>query len=256
MASSLTSVYLFAGDSITEGICGESYVERAAGALYQGWAGLAGQAVNAGYSGETVQSLLDRIRGLLQAYQPGWLVLAVGTNDVWLPWRSRRSLEGWLWVHYRRLRFGQRPTSDLDQFASAYRTLIDEAQQAGARVLACTPSPLGEELASSPNRQLARLNGAIRQVAAECDVSLADVWQAFIEPLAVLSNPSRHLPVRLLSGALDRRRLRTVTPDELANRRGLHYTFDGIHLNSRGADLWAHTVLTGLARAQGRTAHF
>jgi lysophospholipase L1-like esterase len=256
MGSSLTSVYLFAGDSITEGICGESYVERAAGALYQGWAGLAGQAVNAGYSGETVQSLLGRIGGLLQAYQPGWLVLAIGTNDVWLPWRSRHSLEGWLWVHYRRLRFGQRPTGDLDQFATAYHTLIDEAQQAGARVLACTPSPLGEQLASSPNRQLARLNGVIRQVAAERGVPLADVWQAFVEPLAVLSKPSHYLPVRLASSALDRRRLRTVSPDKLADRRGLHYTFDGIHLNSRGADLWAHAVLTALARAQERTARF
>jgi lysophospholipase L1-like esterase len=81
MDSSLTSVYLFAGDSITEGICGESYVERAAGALYQGWAGLAGQAVNAGYSGETVRSLLDRIGGPLRHINPAGLVLAIGTND-------------------------------------------------------------------------------------------------------------------------------------------------------------------------------
>jgi hypothetical protein len=37
----------------------------------------------------------------------------------------------------------------------------------------------------------------------------------------------------------------------VAQRRRLHLTFDGIHLNSRGADLWAETVLRALAQAQG-----
>ena len=38
--------------------------------------------------------------------------------------------------------------------------------------------------------------------------------------------------------------------DALARRRKLHLTYDGIHLNSRGADLWAVTVLQALARAE------
>lgn len=253
MASLPTTVYLFAGDSLTEGIYGESYVERVAAALHQGWAGLAGQAINVGQSADTVQSLLDRIDVLLQEYRPRWVILAVGGNDVWLPWVSRHSLGWWLWLQYRRLRWSHRPITDLDQFAAAYRALVDRVQQAGARVLVCTVSPLGERLTYPPNRQLARANGVIKRVAADRRVPVADVWQSFVEELAPLPHPSRRVPASWSLAWLDRRRLQSTAPDELSQRRGLHLTYDGIHLNSRGADLWARTILVALLRAQGQT---
>ena len=248
-----TTTYLFAGDSLTEGVYGESYVERVAAALYQGWAGLAGQAVNVGQSADTVQSLLDRICVPLQEYQPQWVILAVGGNDIWFPWLARHSVGWWLWLKYRRLRWGQMPVTDLDQFAAAYRALVDRAQQAGARVLACTASPLGERLGYPPNRQLARANGVVKRVAADLRVPVADVWQSFVEELAPLSHPSRRVPTSWSLAWLDHRRVQSIGPDELSERRGLQLTFDGIHLNSRGADLWAKTVLVALLRAQGQT---
>jgi lysophospholipase L1-like esterase len=244
-------VFLFAGDSVTEGSLGESYVGRLAGMLEHGWAGHAGLVVNAGCTGETVRSLLQRIDGLLREHRPRWLILAVGTNDVWLPWRSRHSFDGWILLHYRRFRFDQRPTADLNEFTATYRALIDRAWQVDVQVLACTPSPLGEQLASPLNCQLARLNGAIRQVAAERGLPLADVWQAFVESLAVVSEPSRCIRAGL-AAQIDRHLLRTNSPDQLAMRRRLHLTFDGRHLNSRGADLWAHTILAALLQAEGQ----
>lgn len=253
MASSPTTVYLFAGDGLTEGPYGESYLERVAEALWEGWGGLAGQVANAGRSADTVQARLDRIDESLREYRPHWVILAVGANDVWRPWLSRRSLGWWLWFQYRRLTQGQRPTTDLDQFAAIYGALLDKVQHAGAEVLACTVSPLGEQLTSPLNRQLARVNGVIKQVAAERHVSLADVWQAFVDELAVQPNHARYVGAGWLSGWLDRWRLRSKSPDELSRRRGLHLTFDGIHLNSRGADLWANVILAALARAQETT---
>ncbi len=254
MASSPTTVYLFAGNSLTEGIYGESYVERVSSALAQGRSGLAGEVVNAGRGCDTVLSLLERIDRPLRQYQPQWVILAVGGNDVWLPWLSGHSL-GWaLWFLYRRIRLGQKPSTDLDQFAAAYRALIDQARQAGARVLACTVSPLGERLSSPVNRRLARLNGVIKHVAADCLVPVADVWQAFVEELATLPLSSNYVPGEWLFNWLDRRRLSATSPDEVARRRRLHLTFDGIHLNSRGADLWADTILSALAQAGGAAA--
>ena len=44
--------------------------------------------------------------------------------------------------------------------------------------LVCTATPVGENLSSAVNRRLARLNGVIKHVAAECLVPVADVWQA------------------------------------------------------------------------------
>jgi len=250
MPSSPTDAYLFVGDGLTEGAYGESYVDRVAGSLHQAWAGLTGQAINSGRTAETVQSLNARLAPLLRAYQPQWVILAVGANDVWIPWLSSHSVGWWLWRQYRSLWARQRPTTDLDQFAATYRALIDQAQQAGARVLVCTASPLGERISSPPNRLLARLNGVIKQVAADRGVLVADVWQAFVEEYAVLPKPSRRVPGEWLFTWVDRVRLRSTTPDQISRRRHLHLTYDGLHLNSRGADLWAATILRALALAQ------
>lgn len=251
MMTSRVTLYLFAGDSLTAGAYGESYVERAARSLYKGDYGLTGEAVNAGLSGDTVASLLRRIDRPLRRYQPHWTILSVGGNDVWFPWLSEHSLGWWLWAQYRRLRAGQTPVTDLDQFASAYRALIDRARQMRSRVMACTVSPLGESLSSPVNRRLARINGVIKHVAAECEVPVADIWQSFVEQLAALPERSGYLPGEWLFVLSDRHRLNRVHPDEVAQRRHLYLTFDGIHLNSRGADLWADTVLRALAQAQG-----
>jgi lysophospholipase L1-like esterase len=247
-----TTVFLFAGDSLTEGVYGTSYVERVAAALSRGEYGLRGEVVNAGRSGETVASLLARIDGLLDQHRPAWLVLAVGCNDVWLPWLSTHSL-GWrAWLGLRRLRTGQRPTTDLDRFAATYRALIDRAQHAGVRVLVCTTTPVGERLSSGINSRMARLNGIIQHVAADRQVPVADVWQASVEALALLPRRSGYLSAEWLFAWLDRRRFRTTGADRMAERRRLHLTFDGVHLNSRGADLWATVVLDALAQAEQR----
>jgi lysophospholipase L1-like esterase len=251
MASSPDRVYLFAGDSLTEGVYGESYVDRIARAVYHGHAGLRGDVVNASRGCDTVRSLLARIEEPLRRYQPDWVVLAVGFNDVWLPWLSSHSLGWWLWLLYRRIQWGQVPTRDLDQFAAAYRALVDRCRTlASARVLACTASPIGEQLSSPVNRRMARMNGVIKDVAIDCHVPVADVWQAFVEQLAPLPHPSSYIAGEWLFAMLDRTRLRDTPPDEISRRRGLRFTFDGIHLNSRGADLWAGTILQALVRAQ------
>jgi lysophospholipase L1-like esterase len=246
----MTDVYLFAGDSITEGSLGESYVERVAKMLYQERVGLSGEVVNAGRSSDTVESLLERIEGPLQRHKPRWVVLAIGTNDVWLPWLSAHSF-GWrLWNTFRRTTRGQVPSVDLDQFAATYRALIDTARAvAQANVLTCTVSPIGENLASPLNRQLARLNGIIKHVAADRQAPVADIWQACVEEIATLSRPSKYVPGEWLFTLMDRQRLRGTAPDELGRRRRLWLTFDGLHLNSRGAELWANTVVEALIQA-------
>ncbi len=245
-------VYLFAGDSLTEGVYGADYVQRVAAGLAGGEGGLDGEVANAGRSGETVASLLHRVDRLIEVHQPTWLIVSVGCNDVWLPWLSDHSL-GWkLWLGYRRLRTRQEPTRDLDQFAAAYRAVIDRAQRAGVRVLACTTTPVGEQLSSGINSRVARLNGVIKHVAADRRVPVADVWQAFIEELAPLPKPSTYLSAEWLLAWLDRRRYREAGADAMAEGRRLHLTFDGVHLNSRGADLWATVVLRTLASAESR----
>jgi lysophospholipase L1-like esterase len=245
-----TAVYLFAGDSLTEGALGESYVARIAAALGRGEAGLTGQVVNAGRGADTIKALLDRIDTPLYQYRPDWVILAIGINDIWLPWLATHSFIWRLWLARRRIQLGQTPTTDLDQFAALYRALIDRvSRQAHAQVLVCTTSCCGEQLSSPLNHRLARLNGVIKGVAADGGVPVADVSQAFVEELARLPKPSAYLPGEWLFTWLDRSRLQTTAPDEISRRRRLYLTLDGIHLNSRGADLWASVILAALAQA-------
>jgi hypothetical protein len=117
--------------------------------------------------------------------------------------------------------------------------------------MACTVSPRGEQLSSPVNREVARLNGVIKHVAAELEVPVADIWQGFVEVLAVQPSRSGYVPSEWLFVWAQQRRGQKVSPDEYAARRRLHLTSDGIHLNSRGADLWARTVLEALDQAQG-----
>ena len=246
-----TPVYLFAGDSLTEGVYGESYVARIAAALERGEAGLTGQVANAGRGADTIKALLNRIDAPLRQHRPDWVILAIGCNDVWIPWLTSHSLIWRMWALVRRIQYGQVPTTDLDQFAALYRTLIDKAsRQAGARVLVCTTSGSGERLSMPQNRQMARLNGTIKRVATDCGVPVADVWQAFVDEIAPLPQPSAYVAGELLFTMMDRQRLGATSPDEISQRRQLHLTFDGLHLNSRGADLWANTILAALAQAR------
>jgi hypothetical protein len=117
--------------------------------------------------------------------------------------------------------------------------------------MVCTVSPLGERLSTPANGQVARLNGVIKHVAADLQVPVADVWQSFVEELAARPRRSSYVPSEWLFVWAEQRRLGRVTPDEHASRRRLYLTSDGIHLNSRGAEVWAETVLRALARAMG-----
>jgi lysophospholipase L1-like esterase len=238
-------IYLFVGDGLTEGVYGVSYVEMLENALGQGLV------VNDSIRYDTASTALARIGESLRRHRPQWVILAVGGNDVWMPWLSGLSLGWGLWHLYRQLRWGKTVTTDLDEFAAAYRALIETSQSvSGSRVLACTASPLGERFSSPVNHQLARLNGIIREVAVECHVPVADIWQSFVDELAGLPVRSGYLPTEWLFSWLDQRRLRSSTPDAISRRRKLHLTFDGIHLNSQGAQLWALTVLSALRRAE------
>ena len=245
MSTSPSPTYLLAGDSLTEGVYGESYVDRIEDVLGRG------QVANFSNAYGTAKSLLDRIEEPIRSCQPRWVILAVGSNDVWLPWLGKRSLGWGLWHVYRRVLWGKTVTSNLDEFAAVYRALVETSRSApGSRVLVCTASPLGERFSSPVNRQLARVNGILKQVAGDCQAPVADVWQAFVDELSGLDRRSGYLPTEWLFSWLDRQRLRTSSPDEISRRRKLHLTFDGVHLNSRGAELWANTILNALMQTQ------
>ena len=118
-------------------------------------------------------------------------------------------------------------------------------------MLACTVGPIGEQVSSPLNQQVARLNGVIKHVVAEQQIPLADVWQASVEELSALPRGSGYFSGEWLFAWMDRRRYAAAGSEAMAQRRGLHLTFDGVHLTARGAALWTRTIVDALERAEG-----
>lgn len=154
---------VFLGDSITEaGVGKEGYVTFIKEALATKYPALAIEVLGAGVSGNRVPDLEARLDRDVIARKPTLVVIYIGINDVW------HSENG-------------RGTSKAD-YEQGLRRIINKIQDAGARVILCTPSVIGEKHDGS-NRldtmldQYAQIS---RTVAAETHSGLLDLHQQFV----------------------------------------------------------------------------
>jgi lysophospholipase L1-like esterase len=239
---------VFLGDSLTEGLDGVAYLPllrertRTAPCLREV------ELLNAGTGGDTVVNLARRLARDVAPLDPDWVVVFVGVNDATtlllrrrLPTpatlRSRR---------YFRDTKGLRGVVTPERFAEGLRIVVEGLRaRTHAQVALCTPAALGESLNARAWRLLDRYAAAVRQVADERGCPLIDVHHAFTTELATL--PSQPPWRRLV--ALRPRWQSTGNVEALARLRGLHLTYDGIHLTRRGAELVADALSAWLAGA-------
>lgn len=191
---------VFFGDSITElGVKPGGYVSLVKAALEK--QGRSGQfnIIGAGIGGNKVYDLYLRMEEDVLSHKPDLVFVYVGINDVW---------------HKRSHGTG----TDADKFEKFYNRLIDKLQAAGARVVVCTPSVIGEkkgfenEMDGDLNRYAAIIRGIAKNKVVEL-VDLRKAFGAFIEA---------HNPDNKASGIL---------------------TNDQVHLNDAGNRLVAEEVL-------------
>lgn len=230
---------LLLGDSLTAGHPGVGYPGMMArlGCRYE--------AAAEGRGGSTVSETRWRLSPLLATHDPGALLVEVGANDILIPFFHRR---GGSWKKMaRNLQFhGSVPMTTPETFMDTYGDLLQMVPD-GVRVVLATIACLGETLGSDLNRSRNRYNTVIRKLAEERGAGLADVALAFDGELRNLESPSNYFLDRHSSVFVDT--LITAPEagaDYLSRRRGLHLTMDGVHLNSRGARLYAETVLSAL----------
>lgn len=195
---------VFFGDSLTElGAQPGGYVARVADALRQRYPDRRIEVVGAGISGHKVPDLLARVDRDVLARQPTTTVVYIGINDVW---------------HWATPGLTGTPRAD---FEAGLRALVDTLQQAGARVVLCTPSVIGEK-PDGTNPQDAMLEAyaaVIRGIAAARETGLCDLRTAFLDHLR------QHNPDGAAAGVL---------------------TTDGVHLNDAGNRLVAERMLAVL----------
>jgi lysophospholipase L1-like esterase len=99
------------------------------------------------------------------------------------------------------------------------------------------------------NRRLGVFSNAVEDLTSRCDrAEFLDLRAVFAERLA--GKPaSGYVPRSAIRVALDALTLRSQEQvDRKAAKRGLCFTLDGLHLNSKGAETVAETFLRAIAR--------
>jgi lysophospholipase L1-like esterase len=228
----------FWGDSLTAGQPGSSYYDR----LTQ-WLP-AHTLANYGKGGDTVISLHKRLLRMEPLGPVDMAFLWIGTNDVLLGVSFSLRVIGLL----RRL-----PTSrDNAEFNSHYQSILGILSQSAGVVVAVPPILIGEDLDNRWNQQLAALAQSIEELTPLYhNVTYLDLRTVFVSRLAQ-KQPSQYIPLSAIQIARDGLTLKTSAQiDRQADKRGLHVTLDGVHLNSVGADMVANQFMDAISGAGG-----
>ncbi len=155
---------VFLGDSITQlGVKPNGYVTLIQDSLRQEHEGMDIEVIGAGVSGNKVPDLQKRLQKDVLDKHPTIVVIYIGINDVWH------------WVTP-----GLKGTTKED-FESGLKSIIVLIQNAGARVILCTPSVIGEKNdgTNPQDTMLDEYSDISRRVAKETGSTLCDLHKAF-----------------------------------------------------------------------------
>jgi len=155
---------VFLGDSITQAGAGPNgYITLIRKALHETHKDLGIEVIGAGISGNKVPDLQRRLGKDVVSKKPTLVVIYIGINDVWHG--EKDPAKGTL----------------QDRFEAGLKDVIGRIQGAGARVILCTPSVIGEKR-NGENKLDARLDEyseISRKVAEASKVQLIDLRRAF-----------------------------------------------------------------------------
>lgn len=228
---------LFLGDSITQGIPGVSYVD-----LFEKDSGIT--CVNRGKGGDTVSSLLRRVKYMKDLGSYDAIVLFIGVNDVFgrINWTHK------VFKYIRR----QVWEKDVESFEKHYRNLLKTLLQSNQNILVVPPLLVGEQLQNIYNKTLHVFRESIKTIVKEHEVSYVDVYEAFVEYLQGKES-SNYLPHSLVQIYKDTKVSELETLEELSAKRGLFLTLDGVHLNKEGANILASLLNEYIQKAKNHS---
>ncbi len=207
------------GDSLTEGRPGISFHHI----LKEKYPSIT--FFNLGKPGETVKSLHARLaKTELDTYYD-LSFLWIGVNDV----------------YSKLLKVQAQPVTESHQeFSDYYNQVVDLMIPSSKHVVAVSPAVIGEEIKSPSNRELKELSLIIESISNKhASVSYLNMQSVFEKQLAKVhsSNYISTSVIRVMKDVLLYKKPDRI--DRLSSKRGLHLTFDGIHLNSNGATIVA-----------------
>ena len=160
---------VFLGDSITQGgdRHDKGYVRLIHKTLTEKHADLGIEVIGAGISGNKVPDLQRRLEKDVLAKKPTIVVIYIGINDDWHGEKDPAR--------------GTLP----DAFASGLKEVVGRCTAAGATVVICTPTMIGEKKdgANSLDKQLDQYSDLSRNLAKELKLPLCDLRKALVDHL-------------------------------------------------------------------------
>lgn len=156
---------IFFGDSITElGVKPNGYVAILRDSLNS--LGSKFEVIGAGISGNRVTDLQRRLEKDVLSKKPSIVVIYIGINDVWHFKFADRGLTG----------------TSKDEYREILSGIVADIQSAGAKVILCTPSVVGEKKngANELDQMLDEYSDISRAIAKEHNAALLDLRREFL----------------------------------------------------------------------------
>ena len=154
---------LFFGDSITEfGTRPGGYISFISEFIRDADLVEKVEIINGGKAGDKVYDLSLRLQQDVLNREPKVVVLFIGVNDIW---------------HKQKHGTG----TSLQTFIEFYESLLHQMQNAGIKMVACTPAIIGESSTQNEYewKELSEYAAAIKQAASHFDVPVVDLHAAF-----------------------------------------------------------------------------
>jgi lysophospholipase L1-like esterase len=241
---------LFIGDSLTKGRLGVNFLKLLRNDFSSS------HLKNSGVDGDTFSNISRRLfEELHKRSDYDCVVLQGGYNDIILPYFSRK---GRLFESARRhqLKKGLVPLSDASSFEQQVRDTVRKLKTIyTGKIILVTLGCINEYQPFELNARRLVYNSIIRQIATEEGIALADVGHQFDIALSTLRQKDYFLE-SFWNVVITDRIVSCVKagPDFLSKQRGLNLTIDGVHLNTKGARIFADCIAAAI-KNKHQTAH-
>jgi len=194
--------------------------------------------INAGVAGDQAYYVLKRLDSVI-AYQPDFIIILVGTNDV-----TAELSPSLARISRLTRKFPQPPSVQFyhDNMQRIVKTLIEKTS---AKIALISLPVLGEDLASVSNQRLMEYNAVLKKIAEGEQVSylpVCECQEAYLKKAQQGSGRPYESGGMLSIKALACHYLLRQSFDEISNKNHYLLLTDGMHMNSRGATLIADEV--------------
>jgi len=224
---------LFIGDSLIRGSIGMNWVKRIA-FKNPDWT-----VENAGVNGDTLIKIKQRLDKKLESSQYNVIFFEAGINDLLIPAMTNK---GFLFRQAQKylLTKGYNPLAEHADFEKEFRQCIyDIKAKTTASIILTTLSCMNESLEDPLNKKRCLYNHIIRDVARETGCGLVDAGALFDGYLRRCRTKNYFLESFFNARYFDKFQCSVLgCHDQLSKKRRLHLTIDGVHLNSRGANIY------------------